>query len=145
MSRRQELLDADEAAWEEFHARFHRIGEEGWLKPGACGDWTPKDLMAHIACWHAETASIIEQVRAGGTFPQVDVEAFNVDFYERCRDMALKDVQAMSGAAHSRFREEVAHVPAELFTERMEAWVAGNGHGHYDEHIPLFDAFLEAV
>lgn len=142
MPTKRELHEAEDRGWHELCARFDAIAHDAWEKPGAAGDWSPKDVMAHVACWHAETVRQFEAFRSAGQkvwWP--DVEEFNAESYGRCRDMRLREVQAMSGAARHRFREEIALLEEPL-PERFPRWIEASGIGHYQEHIPLLDAFL---
>ncbi|MGH2727477.1 MAG: DinB family protein [Actinomycetota bacterium] len=143
MNRRDELLAAENAGWQELNARLHRLGEDDWLRPGVNGDWTPKDLAAHVAVWHASATDRLEGVRMTGEMPPLPapVDTINADQYERCRDLTLKEVRAMSGAARHRFREEIAQLPPEP-EENVSMLIFGDGREHYDDHIPQLDAFL---
>lgn len=146
MSRlKQDLLDAEDLGWKELHARLERLSEEDWLRPGVNGDWTAKDVLAHIAAWHAVTMDRFEVLRTLGTLPEYPpVDEFNRDQYEKSRELSLHDVRVMSGAARHRFREEIALLPNDL-GENLVRIVEGNAHGHYDEHIEQLDTFLGSV
>jgi hypothetical protein len=135
--------DAEDQAWRALGARFGKLSGAEWERPGATADWTPKDVLAHIACWHAEAVAALEAHRSGVKRIKhwSDVDGFNAEAYDRCKDLPLHDVHAMSGAARHRFREEIA-IAEEPLPERIVSLIAGNAHGHYEEHIPLLDAFL---
>lgn len=142
MSIKQELLDTEDRAWRALCAQIDRLSDDAWLRPGVNGEWTAKDVLAHIAVWHAQTTDRFETLRATGEIPKVpDVDAFNAQQYEECRDLSLHDVRVMSGACRHRFREEVALL-TEPLSELAQAMIAANGHEHYDEHIPQLEAFL---
>lgn len=144
MLTRQGLLDLEDKGWRALCERFNKLGPDGWLRPGAAGEWSPRDVLAHVACWHAEAAMQFERNRTTGEkvwWP--DVEEFNADAHERCRDMTLHDVQVMSGAAHHRFREEVNQLEQPV-SEKIARWVRGCADAHYEEHIAMLDAFLGA-
>jgi hypothetical protein len=140
--RRAELLAAEDEGWRTLHVLFERLRPEDWERSGASGDSSAKDLLAHIACWHAEATAMLESLRSRGdesVWP-ADVDAFNRDAYERCRDMTLREVQAMAGAARHRFREETALGPDPV-PDRLAERIASCAHGHYDEHLAEFAAF----
>ena len=144
MPSKRELLEADETRWRELSARFERLDPEDWERPGVNGEWSPKDVLAHIAAWHAHSTDRFETLRATGALPPVpDVDAFNEQRYQECKELMLHDVRVMSGAARHRFREEVASLPEPL-DDFVQQVIASNAHGHYDEHIPDLDRFLEA-
>jgi hypothetical protein len=142
MTTKQELLDAENAGWHELNARLEKLAEDDWTKPGVNGDWCAKDVLAHVAAWHAVTTDRFEVLRTMGTLPEYPpVDEFNQDQYEKCRELSLHDVRVMSGAARHRFREEIAQLPAEL-GENLVRIVQSNAQGHYDEHIEQLDTFL---
>jgi len=142
VSEKQRLLDAEAAGWRELAARLDKLAGDDWVRPGVNGEWNAKDLLAHIAMWHAHTTDRLESLRVTGELPPVpDVDAFNLDQLQRNRDLSLHEVQAMSGASRHRFREEI-ELLADDPGERLRQIVEGNAHGHYDEHMPHLDAFL---
>ena len=143
MSTKQKLLDAEERLWREMHARLGKLSPEDWLRPGVNGEWNAKDLLAHVAAWHAYTTDRFESLRVTGELPDFtgDVDEFNQRMFEENRDLTLHEVQAMSGAARHRFREEVDLLPNEP-DDLIQKIVYSTADEHYEEHIPHLDAFL---
>ena len=142
MSKKQELLDAEDQRWRELYLRLDKLTEEDMVRPGVNGDWSAKDALAHIAAWHAVTTDRFEVLRTMGTLPEYPpIDEFNRDQYQKSKEMSLHDVRAMSGAARHRFREEIAQLPSEVGANLVTI-VESNAHGHYDEHIEQLDAFL---
>jgi hypothetical protein len=143
VSHRDELLSLEDAGWQALSARLHRLAEGDWVRPGVNGEWTPKDMIAHIALWHASATDRLESYRMTGTIPPLPapVDDINREQFERGRDLTVKEARAMSGAARHRFREEIALLPDDP-EERLSMLIIGDGSEHYDEHIPQFDAFL---
>ena len=143
MSTKQKLLDAEDRHWREMHARLEKLSPEDWLRPGVNGDWNAKDLLAHVAAWHAHTTDRFESLRMTGTLPSfnLDVDEFNQRLFEENRGLTLHEVQAMSGAARHRFREEIDLLPNEP-DDLIQKIVYANADEHYEEHIPHLDAFL---
>ncbi|MGH2829630.1 MAG: DinB family protein [Actinomycetota bacterium] len=146
MKAQDELLEAENAAWSALCARVDRITDDlWWTRPGVSGPWSPKDVLAHIACWHAEAVRHLEAVRTIGADPSwPEVETFNDVAYGRCADLSPREVLAMSGSARHRWREEVAAAPPIALTPRMLEALAECGHQHYHEHLAGLDAFLES-
>jgi hypothetical protein len=145
MTSRRQLLESEDAGWRELGARMAKLTAGDWLRPGAAGEWTPKDVMAHIAAWHAEITSALEALRCreDPTAWPPDTDAFNADAHDRTADMTVREVEAMAGAARHRFREELAQVTEpvpDVIVERVRRC----GDEHYAEHVPLLDAFLKA-
>lgn len=145
MTTAKEILEAEDARWHVLDALLDKLGPEDWSKPGAAGDWCAKDVIAHIAAWHAEAVDEMEQLRATGHVKRnwTDVEGFNAENAERCKDIDLHDAKVTSGACRHRFREEIVALGSAL-NEKMANFVMMCGPNHYDEHIEMLEAFLAA-
>ena len=144
----KELLDADHERWHTVCHLLERFDKDDLEQPGVNGEWSAKDVMAHIAAWHALTTDRLETLRMTGELtsipnPDTFVDEFNAKNFEDCKDLTTHDVRNMFDASHHRFLEEVSQL-AEPLTERVQQIVASNGHGHYEEHIPQLEAFLGA-
>ena len=145
MASRSELLREENEAWRSLTRRLARLSDEDWLRPGVNGDWTIKDLVAHIAAWHAEAECILEGINETGEIGTwMATDEFNALAYQRCKDMTLADVRSMAASARHRYREEAAKLPDEV-NDEVARVVSGSGHVHYGEHDSDIDAFLEAI
>jgi hypothetical protein len=145
VSAKQRLLDAEDRGWHELCSRLDRLSDGDWLRPGANEEWTPKDLLAHMAAWHALTTDRLEAQRTIGERPPLpDIDAFNRDQHEQSRDLTLREVRAMSGASRHRFREEIALLPDDPGDD-IAQMIASNAEGHYEDHYVDLDTFLESL
>ena len=140
---REKLLTEEDAAWQQLCVRFHKLSDEDYVKPGVNDAWSAKDMLAHIAVWHASATDRMESHRMTGALPPLGaaVDDINAEQYERCKDLTLKEAKVMSGAARHRFREEMALLPDDP-DERVAMLIYGDGAEHYEEHITQLDAFL---
>jgi hypothetical protein len=140
--RRFELIREEDERWAELHDFVHGVPHERLLEPGVNGDWTGKDLLAHLGCWMAEAANMLEQMRFG-TYEtrKLDLDAMNAEFYEACSDLSLPDVHAEMEAAQTRMFQEWAALPE--ITPEAEEWFVESGPAHIAEHLPQLKAFLE--
>jgi hypothetical protein len=150
-----ELLDAERAAWE---ALLAEVGERPMERPGAAGDWTFKDVVAHLNGWRERTVAKLEAA-ARGQEPSPppwptgldedsdeDVDAINRWLYERDRDRSAAEVVAESREQFGRMRAAVEQVSeADLFQPGRYAWlgdyplsaVLDGSYGHlHEEHEP---------
>jgi hypothetical protein len=143
MTTGRELLEAESARWHDLSALLGKLSEDQWNEPGAAGEWCAKDVIAHIAAWHAEAVDEMEQLRETGHVKRTwtDVESFNQKAHADCEDISLHDARVSSGASRHRFLEEIARMTDPL-NEKMAAFVAGCAHEHYDEHIDMLEKFL---
>ena len=142
MNKKDELLRADEARWEQMCSLLDRVPD--WEKPGVAGEWSAKDLLGHVAAWHAVTMDRLEQFRMKGELPPAppDVDEFNARTCEENKDLSLHDVRVIAGASRHRFREELAMLKEEDAT-KLEPIIISNAHGHYDEHIAQLEEYLD--
>ena len=85
-------------------------------------EWTIKDVMAHVIGWDRrviKTLPLMLQDRAD-EIPGVDVEAFNRQSVEACRDKTLAEVLADIKSTHRQILEILAEVDhVEIDTRRV--------------------------
>jgi hypothetical protein len=145
---KQELI----ATMREAHGRLteaiRRVPDDRLLEP-TMGDWTGKDLLAHLAWWHDHSVLVIERLRAGDqpydrTDPANTTDAFN----ERVRREHLDDPPQLArqalDASFSRLLTALEPVTdEELFDDGRWPWLAGeplvetihwDSSRHYEEH-----------
>ncbi len=138
----KEILDEEDASWHQLSALFEKLAPEDWARP-LSGEWCAKDVLAHIATWHAEAVDEMEQLRETGHVKRTwkDVEGFNAANAERCKSIDLHDAKVTSGACRHRYREEIAGLGVPL-NEKMAKFVTMCGPTHYAEHIEDLERFL---
>src|SRR5437762_4813297 len=92
--RKYELIRQEDERWVELCDAIRGVPTERLLEPGVNAEWTGKDLLAHVGCWMAEAANVLEQIRFG-TYEkrELDLDAMNARFYEAWRDLSLPDVR----------------------------------------------------
>ena len=145
-------IQAEHANW---RALVAEVGEERMEQPGPMGDWTFKDLAAHLTGWRERT---IRRLEAGPDreppipWPShlTDDDEINQWIYEQNRDRPLREVLAEADASYQRLAAAVAALPEEdLTTPGRFAWMEGKplvdgdffGHLH-EEHEPDIRAWL---
>jgi hypothetical protein len=139
--RRHQLIQEEDAGWADLHAALLGVGEERLLEPGVNEQWSAKDLLAHLGCWMAEAANVLERIRLGTYVDErLDVDAMNARFYEAMKDQSLRDVWAEMESARTRMFQEWAALPD--VTGKAEEWFVESGPGHIAEHLPELRTFL---
>lgn len=130
-------MDAARAGWE---ALLAEVGEARMEQPGAEGDWTFRDVVAHLNAWRDLTLSRLEAARRGEQ-PQLPwpagmseeivdgvdgVDEINRWMGERDRDRSVSEVLADSREQFQRLRAAVGALsPEELFEPGRFAWLDG--------------------
>jgi hypothetical protein len=141
--RKRELIELEDRAWDEFRSLLGRMTREQIGEVGYYQDWSVKDLLAHIGCWMAEAATMLEQMRMGTYASRgLDVDAVNRRWYEEWRVADLRMVWSELYAGRARMLEEWDRLPA--VTPEAEEWF-GDCAGHYDEHLPRLREWVEEL
>jgi hypothetical protein len=139
--RRRELIDEEDARWAELWAALQGVPNDRLLEPGVNEHWTAKDLLAHLGCWMAEAANMLELIRLGNYEERkLDLDAMNAEFYEAMKDQPFRDVWAEMEAARTRMFQEWGALPE--VTAAAEEWFVESGPAHVAEHLPQLQAFL---
>ncbi len=156
---RQQLLDQLRTERESWERLLAEIGEARMTKPGPMGQWTFKDLIAHVVAWGERNlarldAAISGQPVAPAPWPSgLDTDdAINAWIYERNKDRPLHDILQDSSRTWQRFEDAVQKLPERsLFEAGYFEWMDGNdlsavvysffGHIH-EEHEPSIRAWL---
>ena len=143
-----ELIRTIREAHQRLAGAIEHIPDERLVEP-VMGDWTGKDLLAHIAWWHDHSVLVIEGLRAGrqpydGTDPANSTDAFN----ERTHRQHVDDPPELTRRA---FTESFTRLLAalepvtdeELFADDRWPWLGGEALAemilwdsarHYDAH-----------
>src|SRR5918995_1413106 len=53
-SRREKLLETIDGAWSELLASIDGLTDEEMHRSGVVGDWSVKDILAHVTTWESE-------------------------------------------------------------------------------------------
>jgi hypothetical protein len=153
-------LKTERAAWE---ALVAQVGEAHLTEPGVEGDWSVKDVIAHIAAYEEWTADQLRAVARGergpytsGAIPTtargLDVDARNAVIFEARHGQSLAETLAQARATFDGLVAAIEALPEDTLSEpNRSGWtkeqpllepVAGNTYEHYHEHIPLLKAWL---
>jgi uncharacterized damage-inducible protein DinB len=144
-----ELLRSRRGEWD---ALIAQIPESQMAEPGVAGEWSIKDIMAHLAYherWYADR--LHEQLRGEQYVPnEIDAMSFeqrNPVLFQRFREKPLPEVLTESRRAFEDLLDGVqAHTEAFLVVaqqfdgmpEPMAIWMMlrGDVYDHYPQHIP---------
>jgi len=106
----------------------------------APGEWSPKDVMAHLAAWRDRQVERI--TRASGGVPadsnaNEPVDTINARLHEERAGWSWEQAAAEAEASATRLSEAVRTVEAELLQDSdLVGGVVGNGPNHDLEHLP---------
>jgi len=110
-------------------------------EPGVAGDWSVKDIVAHVTWWEEEALRHLPLIIAGGRPPRYSVayggiDAFNAMMAERKRDVPLSDVLTQQHDTHRRLIDFIQSVSEDQFTRetRFRHRLRLDTYSHYPIH-----------
>ena len=151
---------------EGYEALLAAIGPERMTQPGVEGDYSAKDLAAHLLMyerWLADwlAAALRGQFPAPSPMEEPDMDFRNGMFYSLNQDRALDDVLAESRAVHQRLLDLIAALPeADLDNPARTDWcvvpywkasrplwqaLLNDTVEHYQQHRPALEAWWRAA
>jgi hypothetical protein len=154
-----ELLANIESAWDELQSAIDGLDEEQLTRLPVTGNWTLKDLLAHLAVWQSRLVTDLFKIERGFTpewnLTDAQVDALNARFYKEQKDRPLErildDLYGVHGALMSRLE---ALSDAALTDPKKHKWlkgkplstfVAGDSLEHYREHLPEILAWRRSL
>jgi hypothetical protein len=150
------ILQAERTKW---NALLAQVGLDRMEVPGVDGDWSVKDVVAHLTWYERAIVEGAQQVVRTGTFTRrrpagVSVDEQNVRIAAEARMRASDDVLAEADEVFGQLLAVVAACPDDLLNDPrrlglpddMVPWmgVANNSYAHYRQHEPALRAWLEA-
>jgi hypothetical protein len=138
---RQQLLDRLDSAWVEFQASYAGLSNSLLTEPGVVGDWSVKDVIAHVTWWEEEALRHLPPIISGERPPRYSatyggIDAFNAMMAEQKRDLSLSDVLTQQADTHRRLIEFIQGVPDDQFARetRFRRRLRLDTYGHYPIH-----------
>jgi len=135
------LLGKIDTAWIEFQESYAGLSDEEILAPGVTGEWSVRDLIAHVTWWDAEALKHLPLILEGGRPPRYSVtyggiDAFNAMMTERKHDLSLADVRREFEETHRRLIDYLHNVPADQLggDTRFRRRLRLDTYGHYPIH-----------
>src|SRR5262245_37151335 len=84
------LLQRLDAAWAAFNTSYADLPDERLIEPGVVGDWSVRDILAHITIWEEEALRHLPLIIAGGRPPRYatygGIDVFNALMIARRRE-----------------------------------------------------------
>lgn len=153
------LIEAMVSARNELDSLIHQIQRSTMTLPGASGEWSVKDIVAHITSydrWLALTLAIRGQKPPDFWIEDIPLDEFNRRLFDQNRGMGLDEVLQQSRDVWKKILEETQARPETyLFTEHSVQGVPyafrpcdilkSESYGHYLDHVPDLRAWLEAT
>jgi hypothetical protein len=147
---RQRLLQRVDQAWLDFKESYAGLSDSQILEPGVQGQWSVRDILAHVTTWEEEALTHLPLILVGGRPPRYSttyggIDAFNALMTDRKRHLSLAEVRRQLDEVHGRLIDYVCRAPEELFTgeTRFRRRLRLDAYGHYPKHARAIRAWRE--
>ena len=154
-----ELIEAMVSARGRFDALISQIPHAKMVLAGACGEWSVKDVVAHITCcdrWLVLTLALRCQKPPDFWLEDTPLDASNRRLYDENRDLPLDQVLQESADVWGEILEATrAQSETYLFSEQSVPGVPNafrpcdvlksESCGHYLDHVPALLAFVRTL
>jgi hypothetical protein len=148
----EQILDRLDRAWKDFEESYAGLTEAELLTPGVTGQWSVRDIIAHVTWWEEEALSHLPEVLEGRRPPRYSVkyggiDAFNALMTEKRKDLSLAEVLRQHDDVHARLVEYVRAAPEDLFaTEtRFRRRLRLDTYSHYPIHAKAIRAWRSSM
>ena len=138
---RSGVLKQLDKAWVAFTGSYLGLSEVELLEGGVVGDWSVRDVIAHVSTWEEEALAHLPLIMRGGRAPRYSVSyggihEFNRLMTERKRGLSVSAVVEEQEEVHRRLVGFILGAPEELFVRetrfrrrlRLDTW------SHYPKH-----------
>ena len=128
---KDEILDALEDGRERFLDDIAGLSENTLIEPGVIGDWSVKDILAHISAWEAELVKLLwqvsqERIPASLLVEDVSVDDLNAAWQAETHKRPLERVLGdFAGVRKQTSRRVEAFSDADFNDAGRFAWLKG--------------------
>ncbi|MEJ2208001.1 MAG: DinB family protein [Anaerolineae bacterium] len=149
---RGQLFARLDKAWQALLASYAGLPEAELLASGVSGDWSVRDIIAHVTWWEEEALAHLPTILAGGQPPRYSttyggIDAFNEQMMKQRKNLPLAEVLRQRDEVHARLIAFLETVPEEHFARetRFRRRLRLDTFGHYRLHSEAILHWRERV
>jgi hypothetical protein len=145
---KDELIKQIEAEWDHLQTALDGLTEEQMHQPGVVGEWSIKDILAHITAWQTRLITTLFKVEKGFTPDTTEggktVDQMNKKFYREMKDRSFDQVwDDLDSSYHQLLSRLAGWKEKDLFDPKHFKWmkgdpfavyITGDSYEHYAEH-----------
>jgi hypothetical protein len=120
------------------------------LEPGVAGNWSVRDIIAHVTTWEEEALKHLPQILKGGKPPRYSVtyggiNTFNRLMTERKQALPLSELLRQQEETHSRLIDLIDGAPEDEFVRetRFRHRLRLDTYSHYPKHTEAIRKWLQ--
>ncbi len=146
----EKLLQRLDTAWTAFKESYAGLTDAQLLEPGVTGDWSVRDIIAHVTTWEEEALKHLPLIIAGGRPPRYStayggIDAFNARTTEQKRGLSLAAVRRQQEDIHCLLVAFVRSASEDQFVRETRARrrLRLDAYGHYPLHTEAIREWRE--
>jgi len=152
-----EILEKIRTARARLEAAIAGLDEEAMARPGVVGEWSVKDVLAHVTVWEAELVTALWYTTLGRRPRLADirnVDSWNARRYEENKDRPLDRIVADFHGVYEQLLQRVEKLTDEELNEPrryewlgdspLAEWIAANSYDHEEEHAAQIEAYRKS-
>jgi hypothetical protein len=147
---RPQLLERLDKAWVAFKASYAGLSEAQLVEPGVTGDWSVRDIIAHVTTWDEEALKHLPSILEGRKPPRYSVtyggiDAFNAVMTKKKKGLSLSEVLRQLDKSHRRVIEVIERAPEDQLIRdtRFRRRLRLDTYGHYPKHAAAIRRWRE--
>ena len=136
---KEQLLSLSQENFDRLFSLIEPLSSEDRSKPGVNGEWSVKDILAHLTAWHHLFFTWYEE-GSRGQKPEMPAPGYawkttpelNEKIYQEHRHQPYETVAAELKDSHQKMMALISsHSDEELFTKKMYKWTGSTSLGSY--------------
>jgi hypothetical protein len=136
---KERVLSRLEHDWQAFLKSFEGLPEEVFFEAGVCGEWSIRDIMAHVTTWEEEALKNLPLILERKRTPRYaalygGIDAFNSLQQDKKRNLSLSQIKKDLISTHQRLIAFLSDLPESAFTTRFTHRLSIDTYKHYREH-----------
>jgi hypothetical protein len=151
----QELINIVKRVRTNWESLVQQIDQEKMTQPGVAGEWSLKDIIAHLTWHEREMVGLIEaHALVGSELWNLPTDERNVAIYEEFKELPLEQVLEESTQIYQQLIEVLPSLTdqdltnPESFPNMPPDWqpwtiIAQNTYEHYQDHIDDLKRWME--
>lgn len=145
----REILAKIETTWDDLQSACDGLSDEDMQAPGVTGEWSVKDLLAHVTTWE-EVTMTLSRAQLTGTPPPGgddgepwDLDRFNARTSAEKAALSLDEVRRQLAATHEELLAWIPTVPDDQLVpgSEVEDRLKADTWDHYPEHAAAIRAW----
>ena len=149
-----QLMDAIQKTWTAWESLLKQVDRNQFTTPTTAGEWTLKDIIAHITWHEKEMVGLIKaHALVGSELWNLPTDDRNAAIYAEVRDQPLEQALAESAEIHQQLLDALPSLSNADLTDPTgfpnmppdwQPWlvIAQNTYEHYQDHIKDIERWL---